>query len=468
MYWANLAGERTAIVSEAGESITYLELERLIGKASAYLCELELDPGEIIALALPNSVDYVILLFAIFQLGGTAVPINAETTTQETNAILDSVDANFLVSSRKTSLALKGWNNVLSPTASTVLWRRVNKKSRKNPYNSKELLIQFTSGSTGQPKIILRTEPQIFEDYRHFAQHLKLSDNERLLAVAPFCHAYGAIGMYAILSQGAVLMPLSRFLPAELLARARSFLPTLLITTPPMIEILGKCFVKSKDFSMFEKVRLNICSTGFLGRDAYENFLRRFGVRTSVQYGSTETLSATVALDDYKEGKVGRPYPGVQIAIFDDDNNYLPAGRLGHVGVRSTAVCDRYEYSDELKVTDGYVLPGDRGIIEENGDLYLLGRDDIYNIGGYKVARYEIEALIRSVLNVNFVAVFPYVRAGQPSLRAIVEADDPTVTAEKVITACRERLSAYKVPSKVDVCDKIPRDMNGKVSVASL
>jgi acyl-coenzyme A synthetase/AMP-(fatty) acid ligase len=207
-----------------------------------------------------------------------------------------------------------------------------------------------------------------------------------------------------------------------------------------------------------------------LSRSAYETFLGRFGVPVRIEYGSTETTCAALKLDDgFAEGAVGRCIPGVEVRIFDDHGRTVPPGAVGRVGIRSAAACTAYASANHvLERIDGHVFPGDKGRLDADGCLYVMGRDDVFNIGGYKVDRHEVEGVIRSGLPVRFVAVLPFMRAGQAALRAVIEADPAEVTAHAVAALCRERLSDYKVPARVDIFEALPRDANGKVLASAL
>jgi acyl-coenzyme A synthetase/AMP-(fatty) acid ligase len=302
-------------------------------------------------------------------------------------------------------------------------------------------------------------------DYCSYGVALGLNADDRFLGGPPFYHAFGHTGLFATLAHGGATYPLPRFLPAEVLATARTFRPTLFLVTPPMVDMLGRCVLRAEDGAAFRSLRHCLCATAPLSRAAYAAFLDRFGVPVRIQYGSTEALCATLRLEgDFVEGAVGHGVPGVEVRIFDDGGRSLPPGAIGRVGIRSPGACTAYASPDHvLERIDGHVFPGDKGRLDDQGCLHVMGRDDVYNIGGYKVDRCEVEAVIRSGLPVRFVAVLPFLRAGQPALRAVIEADRADVTAEAVLALCLDKLSDYKVPARVDIVEAVPRDANGKV-----
>ncbi|NQU72446.1 MAG: hypothetical protein HQ514_17990 [Rhodospirillales bacterium] len=144
----------------------------------------------------------------------------------------------------------------------------------------------------------------------------------------------------------------------------------------------------------------------------------------------------------------------------------MPSRATGYVALRSERATDHYIDDPEISARTfrgGYVFPGDRGYLDDQGRLHLLGRSDIINIGGSKVDRLEVERVIRDALPVTDVVVIEGRRAGSPAIRAVIEGDPAVITRASVIAACRARLSGYKVPAQVQVVKKFERDANGKV-----
>jgi len=201
-------------------------------------------------------------------------------------------------------------------------------------------------------------------------------------------------------------------------------------------------------------------------------FMTRFGVPIRDQYGSTETMTIAIDLHDpHEEGRMGSALPGIEIAIFDEQDRRLPTGVAGQVGVRSPAASSSYVDNPEAServFRNGWVFPGDRGYLDQRGWLYVVGRDDVINIGGYKVDPLEVERVIREALPVGEVIVIPGERGGVPAVRVVVEADPARITSAMVVDACRARLSGYKVPAEVEVRARIERTASGKVIRSSL
>ncbi len=459
-------------------SLTYGELAEGTAALARSLKGAGIGPGNQVALVLPNSPAYLVWYFAVLEAGGIVVPLGPATTPAEVEGLLDSSGIRLFAAPEGSTLP----SRLQSPRVSGLeavqgacLWDRSREgpRIRTDPWTPRGILTrQFSSGSTGRPKQMLKTEANIAHECRHFCETLGLGDEEVFLAVAPLHHAYGALGFLAAFYGGGCVSVLPRFLPAPVLRVARRDRATVFLTTPPMIEILGSCILSEGEEDAFGSLKFCIVSGGRLSKAAAEAFQERFGLPVHVQYGSTETLSATIDLDEgFEEDRVGRPYKGVEVGVFDEEGNPCPRGGTGRVGIRSPAASDRYEGDPKGTAEtfrNGFVFAGDLGTLDAAGRLHLLGRGDIINIAGDKVDRIEVERVIRDGLAVKDVIVFEGRRAGLPIVRAVVEADPARVTREAVIRVCRESLSPHKIPARVDIFERLERDANGKVLRAFL
>ena len=468
-HWAHRDPSRPALLDGVAV-ISYGELQDRVTALAAWLRARDVGPGSQLALVLPNSVEFVLWFFAAMAAGAVVATLDPALKSEERERMLGSGEIDFLALPEGGGFsehwALDGVWDDSHPVTLAVRRARV----RSTPLPAGALLHRFSSGSTGQPKHVLYSADNVREDYRHLCAVVPLGQQDRFLGVTPFFHAFGGLGLLAAVAVGAATIPVPRFMPADILRIMAELGPTVFFATPPMLELLGKCHVSEQHRGALATLTTCICATGRLGTRARELFRQRFDLEPHVLYGSSETLSATLTLDgDFVEGCVGRPMPGVDVAVFDEDGGCLGRGLAGRVGIRGAACISGYAYGGPApNLVDGYLLPGDRGLLDEAGRLHILGRDDIINIGGYKVDRYEVEAVIRGLAGVDFVHVAEYSRAGQPALRALVESGDPALDGAAVIDHCRDRLAAYKVPARVDIVSNLPRDANGKVKLADL
>lgn len=468
---------RVAVIT-AEERLTYGQLADKTAAQAAALKKAGIGAGVQVGLMFPNSIAYLVWHFGILEAGGISASLPPTMTAAEARNMLDGGGFRYVAAPQDHDLPRElGMSPV--PEAETAegacLWRSPHPYPaiETTPWTTDGIMVRlFSSGSTGRPKHMLKTEANIFQHFWQSCDAFHLDQDECFLAVTPFSHAYSSINYNAAFYLGGSVTLVPRFLPASVLETARRDRPTIFTVTPPMIEVLGTCLLNEGDDTAFQDLKYCICGTVRMAQDVHDRFEKRFGVPVTFQYGSTESMTATVDLDEgYEEGRVGRPFSGVTIGIFGDDGEPMPACETGLIGISSPGASTEYVNDPESSARtfrNGYVFPGDTGFLDETGNLHVLGRSDIINIGGYKVDRLEVERVIRDSLTVRDVVVLEGERAGLPVIRAVVEADPATITPATVIAACREQLSPHKVPAMVDVREKLARDANGKILMRDL
>ena len=209
--------------------------------------------------------------------------------------------------------------------------------------------------------------------------------------------------------------------------------------------------------------------------DAYK---ARYGVALRTGYGLTETTGAAF-MEPLSEPRrvdpatgslsVGKVLPTFEVDIVDDEGRLLPAGQPGEVVFRGPAVSPGYwrkpEETAEAMRSDGF-YSGDVGFFDQDGWLYLIDRKkDVIIAGGYKVWPREVEDVIYAHPSVREVAVIGAADAyrGETVKAVLSLKPNCTITIDEILTHCRDRLAAYKVPRVIDVIADLPKNPGGKI-----
>jgi long-chain acyl-CoA synthetase len=225
----------------------------------------------------------------------------------------------------------------------------------------------------------------------------------------------------------------------------------------------------------FSNLRVAVSGAAPLPKEILSGFKDRFDVTIWEGYGLTETspaLTSTALGGVPKPNCVGRPLPGVELKLIDEDGDEVEdEGDPGEIVVRGPNVFSGYwnrpEESTAAFTEDGWFRSGDVGVFDDDGDLYIVDRKkDMVLVSGFNVYPREIEDVLRRHPNVGDVAVVgvPDEHTGE-HIKAIVVADPPgeSVTSVGLLEFCSKNLAPYKTPKEIEIVAEIPRNAAGKV-----
>jgi malonyl-CoA/methylmalonyl-CoA synthetase len=206
--------------------------------------------------------------------------------------------------------------------------------------------------------------------------------------------------------------------------------------------------------------------------ETFVEFKSRTGQCILERYGMTETNMNTSnpLIGERKPGTVGPPLPGVEVRIVDDNGNTVSAGEVGNLQVRGPNVFVGYwklpDKTAEDFTADGYFNTGDKGRIDEDGYVAIVGRaKDMVITGGLNVYPKEIELFIDDLPGISESAVIgvPHADFGEGVVAVVVPENASETSEKKVIDACRAELANFKVPKRVIFVDELPRNTMAKV-----
>jgi acyl-CoA synthetase (AMP-forming)/AMP-acid ligase II len=216
-------------------------------------------------------------------------------------------------------------------------------------------------------------------------------------------------------------------------------------------------------------------------RRAIEAFPKHVGFVNA--YGQTETTSSLTVLgpDDHRiQGSpaevelklkrlnsIGKPLPDVEIRVRDEGNNFLPAGEVGEIIIRTPRIMKGYAgRDDDAALAEGWRATGDLGWIDGDGYVFFAGRkDDMIIRGGENIAPAEIETVLMSHPAVDEAAVIgiPSVEWGQTVKAFVVLRPEQNASAQELQEFCRSRLASFKRPEDIEFIEALPKNPLGKI-----
>lgn len=432
-------GAPALIAAESGTVTTRQALFVRANELAAQLAAAGLRAGDVLAVRLPNSVDFVAAFLAACRLDLVFAPIDRDAKENEVAAILGHFAIRgFVYRSETTSVSVRELTHGPSLPADARL-------------------IKLTSGSTGQPKAIVATEANLIADATNICTTMDIRPTDVNLGAIPFSHSYGFSNLVTpLLLQGTPIVVSNDYLPQSLVDFANRYR----CTVAPLIPMVFAHLVTAAH-GAFETVRTFISAGAPLPASTSRRFRERFGIDIHTFYGCSECGGITYDRQGaaVERGTVGAALDGVELTTATTRLEVRGASVAAGYLVDATTF---EPFATAAFTTDDLVEL-------REGEVSITGRaSDLINTAGRKVNPREVEAVLLQIDGVREAKVYGEAAGARGEVVAAAIVATPNVTREHVREFCRERLSLHKVPRIVKLIDSMPVDERGKVKRASL
>ena len=327
----------------------------------------------------------------------------------------------------------------------------------------------LTSGTTGTPKGAQRSAPVSLAPVTAMLSRLGLRARETTMIAAPLFHSWGFAHLQMAQALGSTAVVRRRFDPEETLNAVESSRATTLAVVPIMLQrILDLPEETLRRFDL-SSLRVTAVSGAALPGDLATKWMDLFGDNVYNLYGSTEVAYATIATPkDLREapGTAGRPPRGSVVKIYDEEGSELSPGETGRIFVGNEFQFEGYTGGETKEEIDGLMASGDVGHFDDEGRLFIDGRDDEMIVsGGENVFPREVEDLLSDHEAVAEAAVIGVddEQFGQRLKAFVVKAEGKDISEDDVKTHVKSNLANYKVPREVEFLESLPRNQTGKV-----
>lgn len=460
--------ERPAIIGPE-QTYNYRELERRTAATAAMIAEKV--RGPVVALLYPNTPAFAPLFLAALWAGKTVAVLPTLAPPPLLKLMVMEAGAELVITSddfvpRLMEAGIPCWiGDVSQETDPGMVPTR--------EMSQEHAVLLYTSGTTGRPKGVMLTERNMLDNAEGSQAAIGFDERDVMLAMLPLFHAYGlTVTLLLPMITGAAVVVPKQFVPRVMLQLIETHKVTAFVAVP------GQYRVMAKESAQFDVSSLRICIAGAerLPDQIALEFKQRFGKQILQGYGATE-VAPVVSVNPparNKLGSAGVPLPNVKVTIRDEEDNVLKPGEIGEVCVEGTSVMLGYYRDPEStsrKIRNGIFHTGDKGTLDVDGYLHLLGRaDDLVKIGGEKVYPSEVESAIETIDGVDEVAVLPFpddkygVR-----LHAFVQMKAGREHSESSLrNACKDMLEPFKIPRTFSFIEQMPRTLTGKTDKRAL
>ncbi|MDC0440994.1 FadD3 family acyl-CoA ligase [Gammaproteobacteria bacterium] len=486
-------GSKPALISDY-ETLSFLELDNLSTNIATHLIDLNILPGDRVAIWAPNMNEWVLAAIAIHKVGGVLVPINTRMKGKEAAYILNNSESKILFSVNtflgtnyfqllenedlpylKYQISLDETEVIDSKISFSTLKDKTVDAQLPEVIETDMVDIIFTSGTTGKPKGVISTHLQNIKVFDYWSSYIGLNENDRYLIVNPFFHTFGyKAGWLASVMRGVTAYPCPIFDADKIIQIINKEKITMLPGPPTLYQsILTSQLIETIDIS---SLRLGVTGAASIPIQLIKDMKETLGFETVITaYGLTESTGVVTMCtpnDDYETIATtsGCAIADVEVKCVDQNNKVLPAGEPGEILVRGYNITQGYfnnpEATQEAIDTHGWLHTGDIGILDSNGYIKITDRSkDMFIVGGFNAYPAEIENILCDHPAISQAAVIGIEdeRMGEVAKAFVLLKPNQDLDADSLLQWSKDNMANYKVPREVEFVRELPTNAAGKI-----
>ena len=501
-------------LSFQGYEITFSKLDEMVDRFAACLTDFGVQPGDSVAILLPNTIPCVVAYYASMRIGAVTVMNNPLYSDRELHHQFTDSEAKVLITldllgnrmidlrpqtqikqivitsigdylpfpknllfplvGKKKGLAAK-----VKPAADVYQWKALISKYAPNPVqvplNFEDVaMYQYTGGTTGVSKGVMLTHENLSKQIQHIcAWFPEFGPDEIMLGALPFFHVFGlstAMNLAIYSGWGNVLVPKPQ--PAQLLEAISKYKPTF----APLVPTMYIGMLEHPDIGRTDLTSIKGCFSGSapLPVEVIHEFEKKTGATIVEGYGLTESCPVTHVnpfKGQRKIGSIGLPIPDTLCRIVDLKNSEtdMPVGESGELLIKGPQIMKGYWKRPDAtaeSLTDGWLHTGDIAQMDEDGYFYIVDRKkDLIISGGYNVYPRDIEEVFfehPKVMEATAIGI-PHPKRGEAVKVFVVLKEGKQATAEELMAYCQDKLAKYKWPTEIEFRQDLPKTNVGKV-----
>ncbi|MGA3280685.1 MAG: class I adenylate-forming enzyme family protein [Smithella sp.] len=482
-----------ALICE-GRSVSWAQMWERTLRLGNGLLDLGIKPGERLAIYLKNSIEFSETFVATYHTGMIKTPVSSSLKAHELAYQLNNSGACAIVTSPQlietlnaAKASVPALRHIIvigdEPLENTVSYEELIQnassgdcgENRGKAISPNEIdMLLYTSGTTGFPKGAVRG---VMEDYHTGVTvciDWRVRARDVQMVVIPQYHAGACAWFLATLISGGTLVIMPAYIPEKVLQNIEKYKVNWLMMVPIMYDWL--MMLPKEVMDKYDSSSLRTLISGGAPLHTPTKLKIKDVFKTAELnefYGSTE-LGVSTCLRDVdqlrKERSVGLPGHDLEIKLFDSEGKEVNRGEPGILYSRGLGGFRGYwgnqQATKDAFLEGGWATVGDIARQDEDGYYYIVDRlNDMIITGGVNVYPVEIEEILRGMPQIQDVAVIgvPDEKWGESVKAIVVLKKDAKLSSEDIVTFCKERLAAYKIPKSVEFADAIPRTPTGKI-----
>ena len=508
--------------SNMGVSYSYAQIDSMSLQIAAWIQNLGLAKGSVIAIMMPNVHQYLPVVIGVIRAGMVTTLINPLYSPRELKHQLIDSDAKAIfilepfcntlekivdetliktvvvskigdmlgaakgmvidIAAKYLKKAVPSYQLTSNASYSVISYKALLKQAKILPYTRPDispddlLMLQYTGGTTGVAKGILINNKNVVTATYQYVEWFKpvyadMADNVQMntIIALPLYHIYAFICSIVGLTVGQHLTLVTNPRDIDSFIKILAKRPFHLL---PGVNTLFQAFISHPDFRKldFSECKLTVVGGMAATPETAKRWLEITGLPILEGWGMSETLGVGTANPfDGTEytGNIGLPLPGVDISIRNDEDEVLGLNEVGEMCIKGDNVITTYHNIDNAKffTADGYLKTGDIASMNEQGSIKIYDRKkDMIIVSGFNVYPNEVENVIETHPKVAECSVVGIADKSQgQSVKAYIVKADENLMAEDIKMLCKENLAGYKCPRHIEFIDELPKSTVGKI-----
>jgi acyl-CoA synthetase (AMP-forming)/AMP-acid ligase II len=473
---------RPGLIDELGV-LTYRELDMRANALAAALQQLPGGTPQMVGIMCRNHRGFVDAVAATGRIGADVLLLNtsfagpalAEVVRRERPDVIVydqefSAHVDRAVSEKPDTVRIMAWtDDPAEPTSTveTLIARHAGQRPARTGRKSKVILL--TSGTTGPPKGARRAAGGGGAEGPAILGRLPWRAEETTVVAAPLFHAWGFGQLIMGTMMSCTLVVRRAFDAAATMELVDRYRATGLSVVPVMLDRIMELPDEVRNRFSGRSLRFVTAAGSRMRPDVVVKFMDQFGDVVYNNYNATEVgVIALAGPEDLRAAPdtAGKPMPGTEIRILDENHREVPRGEIGQIFARTKTQFEAYTTGQTKQFHDGFMASGDMGYLDEAGRLFVVGRDDEMIVsGGENVYPIEVERTLAAHPDVAEASALGVddEQFGQRVAAFVVLQPGASATPEILKQHVRDNLANYKVPRDIVVLDELPRSATGKI-----
>lgn len=458
--------DRPAII-DGEQELSYQQLYEQAGQLKKVLLKNGLTQGMGLGVMGRNSSVFVVAMFAGMACGATVLPLSHQLKQTEIEDILSDTELHLVLDDLSGLKPVDGDAISISFFQQTLrlAWTKISVKKPITPLKD-AAFIRYTSGTTGVSKGVVLTHKSINDRVNIAHVALQLTSDDVVLWVLPMAFHF-LVTILVYIRSGAKVVICKDLLAQSIINDVNKHKATMLYASPMHFRLLSA----DKSEKMMDSLNSAISTSSGIPIHIAEAFKLRFDLPITQAYGIIEAgLPLLDSLSGNSDPKsVGFPVEGFSVALLNHDNEHVIDGKTGRLAIRGVGMFDAYlkpwQTTEEL-MSNGWFLTGDLAQREKSGRIIICGREKtMINVSGNKAFPEEIESVLNNHPDILDSRVFGQTHPlmGEIVCAEVVVRENLNIDVEDILKFCRDRLSIYKVPQKLQQVDQIEHTQSGKI-----